>query len=89
MKTDEAQDLVTLNVAQQSDFGSLKRALAKCSASGIYLYQVLDSLYALNGHHVKEVNDSFDGGIYAQDLIIPYVKTVDAWADDEHYVHFR
>jgi hypothetical protein len=89
MNFDQADELIQLDTEQTKAFKALGRAYKKCINVGIYFHQVLESLQAFNGNNVECVNDTKEGGWLTQEMSPPDIKIVSAWADDNHYVHFK
>ena len=88
------QEKIELTPKQMKAWKSLERAMRKCKKENIYFYQVLETLYGLNGHNVKTIDDweLYGRRTYTnenanlQTLAYPSVYTVDSLADDTHFV---
>ena len=91
-----------LEEVQEKAWKSFVRAVKKCKKTGIYFYQVLDAVSALNGHNVKSIHPPDDiilegmpKHIYNDNrnlngfLYYPSINITDAFADDMHYVRLK
>jgi hypothetical protein len=90
------QERIDLTPNQDKAFKELILAIKKCKKANVYFYQVLETLYALNGNQVGEVVDDIDlshtNRRHLEDeehhlgyKQLPSVKTTCSWADDAHY----
>lgn len=93
---EDVERLCELNKEQRIAFNSLQCAYAKCEKANILFHQVLDTLEAYNGNNIdkitdEDINGSVNGeSIYCtQTLGAPSLKTANAWADDNHFVHLK
>ena len=86
---------LVLTKRQTAAFESFKRALARCSESGIRFYVVLKDIHAVNGKYVEYID--FREGKLPSDCVeissmdLPYITHPDfcSWADDPHYAKMR
>ena len=90
---DQYQDAITLTHAQKLAFNAFKRAVARCDKEEVFFYQVLDTVYALNGYNVFDiqggedhVNNDADSPDCLQYKHYPYISFVDSWCDDNHFI---
>jgi hypothetical protein len=98
MTQDDYQEAIELTRDQQQAFKAFERAYKKCVNSGIYFYQVLDSICALNGNNVLGIEDraelKSDGHKLSDESNLNYLNypeftAFSGWADDTHYVKLR
>ena len=95
LSKEEIQELIDLTPKQEKVWAQLKRAINACRKNKVYFYQVLESLYGLNGNNVERIEEEefyYHMGIEQnknanlQMLDYPGVNTACSWADDTHYV---
>lgn len=91
MDEETVNSLCDLTSEQKKAFTNLKKAYKRCLNSGIFFHQILESLHAFNGNNVRTVDDNPKDGYCIQTLDIDYMNMsiLSAWADDNHYVHFK
>lgn len=91
------QEKIDLTPEQKKAFTALKKAINRCTKTGIYFYQVLESLGALNGKYIKAIRLEDDKCIGVPEQVYvderclnfldyPSVDTTGSFADDDHYI---
>lgn len=75
---------------QTKAFKQLVRALKKCESENIFWYQVLETLYPLNGNVVESVEEGISTSTpnafpLDERCGTESVTLTGAWADDTHY----
>jgi len=87
----DGNDLSTLDSEQIKAFKSLERAFKKCKAVNIDFYTVLETIHAVNGNQVSQIDDAQEHLVQdALDLSYTLVDVgFSGFADDTHRVTFK
>ena len=76
-----------MEIKLMTDPADLTIEVKKCNDSGVFFYQVLDDVHALNGDVVSDV--SIESGDATIECPADSVKMSCSFADDEHFVTFK
>jgi hypothetical protein len=94
------QERIELTPDQKKAFTALVKAVNRCTKTGIFFYQVLESLGALNGNGFRDIvleddrlvgvpNKCFEVERCLQHLSYPSVNTACGFADDDHFIRLK
>lgn len=78
-----------LTKEQQSAANSLIRAFKKCKKANVYIHNCYGDLKLCDGNKIEKIDDTVDEFQCHEllSLLIPY--SLDSWADDKHFIHFK
>ena len=91
---EEVQEKIELTPKQKKAFDAFIRAVNRCNKENVYFYQVLDSISALNGNNVVDIDEVSNTSLWdspenLQWLEYPSIRVTCGWADDTHFVKLK
>ena len=86
----DKEKMLELTKEQKSAIKSMGRAFKKCKDANVFFHNCYGDLIAYNGEFVEVVDDDKDElGCRCGEQVEQHGYSIDSWADDRHYIHFK